>query len=81
MNNESQHVLCLFQTTLDGNVDRDGVVKSTLNPPVRGRFFQINPQEWNEPNKNDSLPDICMRAALFRCGGKYHFLSYCCEAA
>ncbi|XP_065056469.1 coadhesin-like isoform X2 [Rhopilema esculentum] len=58
------------KTALTGNTDRDGVVKTTLNPPVRGRFFQINPQEWNEENSNQSLPNICLRTGVFRCNVK-----------
>ena len=59
-----------FQTALDGNADRNSIVKNVLNPPVKARYVQINPKEWNSDGSHNTSPDICMRAALFRCNGR-----------
>jgi len=58
------------KTALDGNADRNSIVKNVLNPPVKARYVQINPKEWNSDGSHNTSPDICMRAALFRCNVK-----------
>eukprot|EP00111_Clytia_hemisphaerica_P000837 TCONS_00002465-protein len=51
---------------LNGNNDQNSIQRSVISPPITGRYFQLNPIEWNqgvEPDKHD----ICMRIALFKC--------------
>jgi len=54
------------KSPLTGNTDRDTQKRHLLTPPITARYFQFNPQEWNEPN-GITKGQMCMRAGIFRC--------------
>jgi len=54
------------QNPLTGNTDKSTVHHNLLSPPLKARYFQLNPLEWNQKNGTEQH-DICLRAALFQC--------------
>eukprot|EP00794_Sanderia_malayensis_P010768 gene10768-11921_t len=58
------------KTELEGNNDHDGVTNITLIPPIKARYLQLNPLEFNKPLTNETAPKICMRVGVFKCATK-----------
>lgn len=65
----------MLQNPLVGNSDQNTVQRNIINPPITGRYIQLNPIEWNQENEPDKH-DICMRIALLKCKGKLQIKSF-----